>query len=111
MGAIRAGDWKLLEYFEDGRLELYNLATDLSEHENLAAKQPERAAELRERLHAWRRSVDAALPTANPPVHAEAVIDQADGSVILGDLPKPKQMQRMTAGSLDAAERQRASRR
>ena len=64
---IRAGDWKLLEYFEDGHLELYNLRDDLGEEHNLAAAEPERAAALLSRLQDWRESVGAPLPTPNTP--------------------------------------------
>ena len=66
-GAIRAGDWKLLEYFEDGRLELYNLAEDISEQNNLATEMPDKAQRLRDQLAAWRESVDAPMPTKNEP--------------------------------------------
>ena len=65
--AIRAGDWKLIEFFEDGRLELYNLREDLSEQHNLAAAMPEKAQELAGRLHAWQQEVDARFPTPNEP--------------------------------------------
>jgi uncharacterized sulfatase len=65
-GAIRAGDWKLIEFFEDGRLELYNLAEDISESRNLAAEMPEKVAELREKLAVWRHDVNAAMPKPNP---------------------------------------------
>jgi len=64
--AIREGDWKLLEYFEDGHVELYNLRDDLGEKNDLAAKMPEKADELRRRLAAWRKTVDAQLPERNP---------------------------------------------
>jgi arylsulfatase A-like enzyme len=64
-GAIRAGRWKLLEFFEDGRFELYDLREDVGESRNLAAAQPERARELQGRLAAWRQSVAAPLPDAN----------------------------------------------
>ena len=70
-GAIRAGDWKLIEFFEDGRLELYNLRDDLGERNNLASSQPERAKELQTRLAAWRQHVGAKMPTKNEAV-AEA---------------------------------------
>jgi arylsulfatase A-like enzyme len=66
VSAIRSGDWKLLEYFEDNHAELYNLRDDLSEQRDLATQMPERAAELRARLHAWRDAVGAALPKPNP---------------------------------------------
>ena len=66
VGAIRARDWKLLEYFEDNHVELYNLRDDPSERRDLAKQMPDRAAELRQRLHARRDAVGAALPTPNP---------------------------------------------
>jgi arylsulfatase A-like enzyme len=66
VSAVRAGDWKLLEYHEDSRVELYNLQDDLSESQELAAMYPERARELRDRLHAWRKVVQARMPTPNP---------------------------------------------
>jgi len=62
-GSVRSGDWKLIEYFEDGRLELYNLRDDAGETRNLAADEPEKVAELREKMLAWRESVGAKLPT------------------------------------------------
>jgi arylsulfatase A len=65
-GAIRQGDYKLIEFYEDGRLELYNLKEDISEKENLAKKIPEKAAELQRKLAAWRKSVGAKMPTPNP---------------------------------------------
>jgi arylsulfatase A-like enzyme len=58
-GAIRVGDYKLLERFEDGRVHLYNLNEDLSERNDLATEMPERVADLRSRLHAWYKEVDA----------------------------------------------------
>ena len=64
-GAIRSGDWKLLEFFEDNRVELYNLRDDLGETKNLAATMPARAGELREKLHAWREGLHAPMPTKN----------------------------------------------
>jgi arylsulfatase A-like enzyme len=66
VGAIRAGDWKLLEYFEDNHLEVYNLKDDLAESHDLAATRTEIAEDLRDRLHAWRRSVGARMPAPNP---------------------------------------------
>ncbi|MGH7138037.1 MAG: sulfatase [Pirellulales bacterium] len=65
VGAIRSRDWKLLEYFEDDRIELFNLGDDLAEQHDLAGKMPDKSRELRERLHAWRKAVDAAMPKAN----------------------------------------------
>ncbi len=65
-GAVRNGDWKLIEYFEDGRLELYNLNDDQSETKNLAAAMPEKAAQLLNQLRGWRKEVGAQMPTPNP---------------------------------------------
>lgn len=65
VGAIRAGDWKLLEFFEDGRLELYNLRDDISEQKNLAASMPDKVKELHARLVAWRKDISAPMPTPN----------------------------------------------
>jgi arylsulfatase A-like enzyme len=65
-GAVRRGDWKLLEFFEDNRVELYNLADDLGERRDQAAARPELTRELRQQLHAWRAAVKAPLPTPNP---------------------------------------------
>jgi arylsulfatase A-like enzyme len=62
-GAVRAGDWKLIEYFEDGALELYNLADDISEENNLADTIPEKATELHQILLDWRQEVNAPVPT------------------------------------------------
>jgi len=65
VSAVRAGDWKLLEYLEDDRTELYNLRDDPSEKSNLAAIHADRASELRTRLHGWRRAVGARMPMPN----------------------------------------------
>jgi len=65
-GAIRKGDFKLIEFFDDMRVELYNVRDDIGEQNNLAAKMPEKVDELRTRLHAWRKEVGAQMPTRNP---------------------------------------------
>jgi arylsulfatase A-like enzyme len=64
--SIRRGDWKLIEFYEDGRLELYNLAEDISEDHDLSAEHPAKAAELHRRLVEWRGEVAAREPTPNP---------------------------------------------
>ena len=58
-GAIRIGDYKLLERYEDGRVHLYNLADDIGELKDLASEQPDRVEAMREKLHAWYKTVDA----------------------------------------------------
>jgi arylsulfatase A-like enzyme len=65
-GAVRAGDYKLIEFYEDNRAELYNLKKDISEKNNLAGKMPDKAAELRKMLQTWRKDVNAQMPTPNP---------------------------------------------
>lgn len=64
--AMRRGDWKLIEFFEDGALELYDLRTDPGEAKNLAAREPARAKELQAALAAWRQQVGARMPVPNP---------------------------------------------
>ena len=66
VSAVRMGDWKLLEYFENGRTELFNLGTDPSEQTDLAAREPTRVATLRTKLDRWRNEVGAQLPRPNP---------------------------------------------
>jgi arylsulfatase A-like enzyme len=65
-GAIRDGDWKLIEWYEDGKLELFNLKDDLGETKNLAENNPAKVKALREKLVAWRKDVNAVMPTPNP---------------------------------------------
>ncbi len=64
-GAIREGDWKLIEFFEDGQRELYNLRTDIGERNNLAAAHPERVESLMQMLQVWRTETNAAMPAKN----------------------------------------------
>jgi hypothetical protein len=60
------GDWKLIERYEHGNLELYNLKDDVGETTNLADSMPDRAGAMRARLDRWRKQVDAKMPPANP---------------------------------------------
>lgn len=64
VSAVRAGDWKLLEYYEGNRAELYHLAADPSEQRDLAGTESARLAALRSQLHQWREAVGARPPTA-----------------------------------------------
>lgn len=66
-GVIRSGDWKLVEYFETGEVELFNLRDDIEEQHNLAERHPDRAAALLDQLHAWQESVEAPVPTERNP--------------------------------------------
>jgi len=65
-GAVRDGDWKLIEWYEDGRCELFDLRHDPGEKSDRAAEQPDKVHELRDKLAAWRKSVQAVMPTPNP---------------------------------------------
>lgn len=64
-GSIREGDWKLLEYFEDGRTELYNIKEDIGEEQSLATAKPDVTKRLLASLTAWRATVGAPMPTVN----------------------------------------------
>jgi arylsulfatase A-like enzyme len=72
IGSVRAGDWKLIEFFEDGKQELYNLKNDIGEDHNLAAENPAKAKELHSKLVAWRKEVDAKMPKTNTDVKTDA---------------------------------------
>ena len=67
VSVIRQGDWKLLEFFEDGHWELYNTRLDISESMNLADSHPEKAKELATALHDWQKQVRAAIPSEPNP--------------------------------------------
>jgi arylsulfatase A-like enzyme len=69
---IQEGDWKLMEFLEDGRLELYNLRDDLSESKNLAKTNPEKTKELYGKLVAWRTAIKAPMPTKNDGASADS---------------------------------------
>ena len=58
-GAIRAGDWKLVERYEDGRIHLYNLKSDIGERTDVAAANPDRVTAMRKSLHTWYDDVGA----------------------------------------------------
>ena len=60
--AIRSRDWKLIEFFDGRRAELYHLSQDIGEANDLAAKHPEKVAMLRASLHAWQKRVGAQVP-------------------------------------------------
>jgi len=64
--AMREGDWKLIEWYEDDSRELFNLREDMSETTNAAAKYPDKVQELASRLATWRADVRAIMPTPNP---------------------------------------------
>lgn len=85
-GAIRDGDWKLIERFEDGNLELFNLANDPSETQNLAASDALRANELLRKLETWRLQVGAQMPfpnrTFDAALHKRLYVDQDPSKLV-----------------------------
>lgn len=115
-GAMRDGDWKLVEHYENGQLELYHLADDPGEQHDLASVHPERAKEMQARLADWRSSVGAQQNEPNP------AYDPAAGALVYGQLdtsrlPVPRKATELAAelrdwrAAMDSAIRgQRASR-
>jgi arylsulfatase A-like enzyme len=71
-GAVRDGDWKLIEWYEDSTPELFNLRDDLEEKHNVAAANPAKVKELQAKLGAWRKQVGAVMPAPNPRLDPEA---------------------------------------
>ncbi len=64
--ALRAGDYKLIEFYEENQIELYNLKNDLSEKQNLAKKLPRKVAELKILLRKFQKDTGAKFPRPNP---------------------------------------------
>lgn len=89
VGAIHAGDFKLLEFFESGKVELYNLREDVGEKRDLAGQMPAKAKELQARLAAWRKTIGAAMPTLK--TEAEMKADAAAAATSAPGTKKGKQ--------------------
>ena len=87
-GAVRDGDWKLIESYEDGSFELYNLRDDIGEKNDMAAGKPAKVAELRGKLVDWRKSVQALMPT---PIPANQIKPAAQGKAQSSPEPFGKQ--------------------
>lgn len=62
VSVVRSGDWKLLEFLEDGRTELYNLADDIGEQHDLAESNSQQLQTLKQLLTKWREQIGAKLP-------------------------------------------------
>src|SRR5208282_3438364 len=69
-GAIREGDWKLIEFYEDGHVEFYNLALDPGEQYNFASSFSDKATDLLGKLQSWRERLNASMPRPNPEYNA-----------------------------------------
>ena len=93
VGSVRAGDWKLIEFFEDGREELYNLKDDIGESHNLAADNPKMVRELHEKILAWREKVGAKMPTKNA--------EQVDQTKLTQKERRQRKKARQAAGAED----------
>ncbi len=74
VGVVRKGDYKLLEFFEDGHLELYDLRNDLGEQYNLVDKYPEKAKELMEEMMTWRNDLEVPYPLEKNPEYDPATL-------------------------------------
>ena len=99
-GAMRAGNWMLVEYYDDGSAELFDLAGDFGERRNLAAQEPERVTEMRAALAAWRRQVNAQGNRPNPdfdPVKYRELYSDVDASRFEPALANPAQWEQMQA--------------
>ena len=64
--AIRSGNHRLIEFYEDQSVRLYDLGSDIGEQQDLSKMLPDRTTELKTKLHQWLESVGAQLPTPNP---------------------------------------------
>ncbi len=65
-GAVREGKWKLIEWYEDGKINLFNLEEDIGEKNDVSEEYPEVVEKLHEKLKRWRKEVSAKMPTNNP---------------------------------------------
>ncbi len=89
-GAVRKGNFKLIEFYEDGRRELFDVAKDLSESRNLAPEKPDVVAALAAELAAWRKEVGARMPKPNgdykpnPPNKDGAIVMSAKTALVYG---------------------------
>jgi len=77
VGVIQSGPWKLMEFFEDDRLELYRLDKDPGEQTNLADQMPDQARDLHDRLVAWRSRINAPMPAPNAAQTDEKAADNS----------------------------------
>ena len=81
--AIRSGDWKLIQYYEDGRHELFHLGDDPAESSDLAAALPEKVMELSRQLFNWQGSVGAQWPMPNPDWKPPVLAGAEQGPILL----------------------------
>lgn len=86
---MRQSDWKLIEFFESGERELYDLGNDPAEQHNLASAHPDRVAALSASLKQWRKEVGARTPEPNPNYDPQRAMElgKADNSKRKGRNP------------------------
>ncbi|MFZ5829641.1 MAG: sulfatase/phosphatase domain-containing protein, partial [Planctomycetota bacterium] len=77
---IRQGDFKLLQLYADGRVELYDLSKDIGEETNLANAMPERVKRMQDQLRRWQKDVGASMPTRDARPHVSATASPPTGS-------------------------------
>ena len=65
-GAVHEGNWKLIEWYEDGRLELFDLSKDIGERYDLSQLYPDKVTDLHSKLKKWRVETKAVMPAPNP---------------------------------------------
>src|SRR5699024_5060476 len=63
--AIRKGDWKLIQFYRDNHVELYNLRIDIGERHDLAKKYPQRVAQMLNKLNQWKKQTNDEIPKIN----------------------------------------------
>ncbi|MCF0073861.1 sulfatase [Dyadobacter sp. CY261] len=77
---IRSGDFKLHQFYEDGRIELYNIRADIGETKDLAKSNPAKAKELKDKLEAWKQKTNAPVPTKLNPEYAPGTAVKSSGA-------------------------------
>ncbi len=91
--AMRAGDWKIIRWYEDDSVSLYNLKTDPGEKTDLATTDPERAAAMKAKLNKWLDGLPIEMPTPNPDydkdAETEGLAEAIREQLKLGELPTP----------------------
>jgi len=80
-GAIRCGQYKLLEYFENGTVQLFDLEVDLEEQNDLSQRHPEIAGQLLKKLRQWRKKVDAEIMGPNPGFDVNATVEHSNADI------------------------------
>jgi len=88
--AVRSGNWKLIEHYEDGKVELFDLSSDLGESKNLAGSLTGKRDELLDLLHNHLAEIGAQLPTPNPNYNPVRERESQAGTMDLDELLQPE---------------------